>query len=133
DDKIYLKLFRKLEEGLNPDLELTKQLSEKGGFANVPTDRGDIQDIAHGQDPASLVMIQYVTPNEQDGWTQTLAAVSRFFDRVLEDPQRPPAPPVCFWEKIPQPYLGLIEGVHLQTVRLLGERSAEMHLALAQD
>jgi maltose alpha-D-glucosyltransferase/alpha-amylase len=133
DDKIYLKLFRKLEEGINPDLELTKQLSEKCGFANVPTYLGDIQYVAHGQDPASLVMIQSFTANEQDGWTQTLAAVSRFFDRVLEDPQRPPAPFVGLWEEIPEPFLGLIEGVHLQTVRLLGERSAEMHLALAQD
>ena len=78
-------------------------------------------------------MIQSFTPNEQDGWTQTLAAVGRYFDRVLEDPQLPPAPSVGLWEEIPEPFLGIIEGVHLQTVRLLGERTAEMHLALAQD
>ena len=50
DDKIYLKLFRKLEEGVNPDLELTKQLTEKCGFANVPTYLGDIQYVAPGQE-----------------------------------------------------------------------------------
>ena len=133
DDKIYLKLFRKLEEGINPDLELTKQLSENCGFQHVPTYLGDIQYVAPGQEPASLVMIQSFTPNEQDGWSQTLAAVSRYFDRVLEDPQLPPAPSVGLWEEIPEPFLGHIEGVYLQTVRLLGERTAEMHLALAQD
>jgi maltose alpha-D-glucosyltransferase/alpha-amylase len=133
DDKIYLKMFRKLEEGINPDLELTKQLSEKCGFEHVPTYLGDIQYVAPGQDAASLVMAQSFTLNEQDGWSQTLQAVSRYFDRVLEDPQLPPAPSVGLWEEIQEPFLGLIEGVHLQTVRLLGERTAEMHLALAQD
>ena len=133
DDKIYLKMFRKLEEGINPDLELTKQLSEKCGFEYVPTYLGDIQYVAPGQDAASLVMAQSFTLNEQDGWSQTLQAVSRYFDRVLEDPQLPPAPSVGLWEEMQEPFLSLIEGVHLQTVRLLGERTAEMHLALAQD
>src|SRR6202047_4874653 len=82
DDKIFLKLFRKLEEGINPDLELTKQLSEKCGFEHVPTYLGDIQYVAPGQEAASFVMAQSFTPNEQDGWSQTLAAVSRYFDRV---------------------------------------------------
>jgi maltose alpha-D-glucosyltransferase / alpha-amylase len=133
DDKIYLKLFRKLEEGINPDLELTKQLTENCGFPYVPTYLGDIQYVAPGQEPASLVMAQSFTPNEQDGWSQTLSAVSRYFDRVLEDPKLPAAPLIGLWQEVPEPFLGLIEGVHLQTVRLLGERTAEMHLALAQD
>jgi maltose alpha-D-glucosyltransferase/alpha-amylase len=133
DDKIYLKLFRKLEEGINPDLELTKQLSEKCGFPNVPTYLGDIQYVAPGQDAASLVMIQAFTPNEQDGWTHTLGAVSRYFDRVLEEPQLTPPPSAGLWQEIPEPFLKTIEGVHLETVRLLGVRTAEMHLALAQD
>jgi maltose alpha-D-glucosyltransferase/alpha-amylase len=133
DDKIYLKLFRKLEEGINPDLELTKQLTENCGFQNVPTYLGDIQYVAPGQEAASLVMIQSYTPNEQDGWSQTLAAVSRYFDRVLEDPQLPLAPSVGLWDEIPEPFLTSIEGVYFESVRLLGERTAEMHLALAQD
>src|SRR5580700_563381 len=133
EDKIYLKLFRKLEEGINPDLELTKQLSENCGFSHVPTYLGDIQYVAPGQEPASFVMIQSFTPNEQDGWSRTLAAVGRYFERVLEDPQLPPAPSVGLWDEIPEPFLSSIEGVYFESVRLLGERTAEMHLALAQD
>jgi maltose alpha-D-glucosyltransferase/alpha-amylase len=133
DDKIYLKLFRKLEEGINPDLELTKQLSDKCGFQHVPTYFGDIQYVVPGQDPASLVMLQALTPSEQDGWSHTLSAVGRYFDRVLAEPQPPQPPLVGLWEEIPEPLLGIIEGVHLETVRLLGERTAEMHAALAQD
>ena len=99
DDKIYLKLFRKLEEGINPDLELTKQLSDKCGFPYVPTYLGDIQYIVPGQEAASLVMAQSFTPSEQDGWSHTLGAVSRYFDRVLDEPQLPPAPSLVFGRK----------------------------------
>jgi maltose alpha-D-glucosyltransferase/alpha-amylase len=132
-EQIYLKLFRKLDEGLNPDLEVTKQLSERCGFAHVPTYLGDIQYIARGQDPAALAMAQAFTSNEQEGWTQTLAAVDRFFDRVLGDPTLPEPPKIGLWDQIPEQLLTVIEGVHLETVRLLGQRTAEMHLALAAD
>src|SRR5258708_21644253 len=57
-EQIFLKLFRKLDEGLNPDLEVTKQLSERCGFAHVPSYLGDMEYIARGQDPAALAMAQ---------------------------------------------------------------------------
>jgi maltose alpha-D-glucosyltransferase / alpha-amylase len=132
-EQIYLKLFRKLDEGLNPDLEVTKQLSERCGFSHVPSYLGDVQYIARGQDPAALAMAQAFTSNEQEGWTQTLAAVDRFFDRVLGDPTLPEPPKLGLWDQIPEQLLTVIEGVHLETVRLLGQRTAEMHLALAAD
>ncbi len=132
-EQIYLKLFRKLDEGLNPDLEVTKQLSERCGFPCVPTYLGDIQYLSRGQEPAAVVMAQGFTSNEQDGWSQTLAAVDRYFDRVLSDPTLDVPPDATWWDTIPDPFLSLIEGVHLEAVRLLGERTAEMHLALASD
>src|SRR6201987_816137 len=132
-EQIYLKLFRKLDEGLNPDLEVTKQLSERCGFEHVPTYLGDVQYLARGQDPAAVLMAQGFTSNEQDGWSQTLAAVDRYFDRILSDPTLEAPPNATWWDSIPDPYLSLIEGVHLEAVRLLGQRTAEMHLALASD
>src|SRR6267378_2200394 len=132
-EQIFLKLFRKLDEGLNPDLEVTKQLSERCGFAHVPSYLGDMQYITRGQDPAALAMAQAFTNNEQEGWTQTLAAVDRYFDRVLGDPTLPEPPKLGLWDQIPEQLLTVIEGVHLETVRLLGQRTAEMHLALAAD
>jgi maltose alpha-D-glucosyltransferase/alpha-amylase len=133
DDKIFLKLFRKLEEGINPDLELTKQLSEKCGFQNVPAYLGDIQYLAPGQEPASLVLMQAFTPNEENGWSHTLAAVDRYFDRVLSEPQPAQPPSAGLWDVVPEPFRSVIEGVHLETIRMLGERTAEMHLALGKD
>jgi maltose alpha-D-glucosyltransferase/alpha-amylase len=132
-EQIYLKLFRKLDEGLNPDLEVTKQLSERCGFEHLPTYLGDVQYLARGQDPAAVLMAQGFTSNEQDGWSQTLAAVDRYFDRILADPTLEAPPNATWWDSIADPYLTLIEGVHLEAVRLLGQRTAEMHLALASD
>ncbi len=133
EDKVYAKVFRKLDEGLNPDLEVTKQLSENCGFPNVPAYLGDLQYVARGQEPAALVMLQRFTNSDQEGWAHTLAAVDRYFDRVLAEPNIASPPPVGLWEEIPEPFLTVIEGMHLEEVRLLGERTAEMHLALASD
>jgi maltose alpha-D-glucosyltransferase/alpha-amylase len=133
DQKIYLKLFRKLEEGINPDLEVTKQLSDKVGFPNVPAYLGDIQYIAPRLEPASVVMLQAFTPSEQNGWSHTLEGVDRYFDRVLAEPNVPQAPSVGLTDEVPEPFLSLIEGIHLETVRQLGERTADLHLVLAKD
>jgi maltose alpha-D-glucosyltransferase / alpha-amylase len=133
EDKIYLKLFRKLEEGINPDLEVTRQLSERCNFDHVPTYLGDIEYVARGQEPASLVMMQASVPNLQDGWSHTLTAISRYYDRIMSESQLPPPPTLGLWDEVPEPFLTLIEGAHLENVRLLGERTADLHIALAQD
>jgi maltose alpha-D-glucosyltransferase/alpha-amylase len=133
EDKIYLKLFRKLEEGINPDLEVTRQLSERCNFDHVPTYLGDIQYVARGQEPASLVMMQASVPNLQDGWSHTLAAIGRYYDRIMSESQLPPPPALGLWDEVPEPFLTLIEGAHLENVRLLGERTADLHIALSQD
>jgi maltose alpha-D-glucosyltransferase/alpha-amylase len=59
--------------------------------------------------------------------------VDRYFERVLGEPNLPAAPSLGIWDQIPQEQLQVIEGVHLVSVRLLGQRTAEMHLALAAD
>src|SRR4029079_14412172 len=35
-DKYFLKIFRKLEEGINPDVEITRFLTGRAKFPNVP-------------------------------------------------------------------------------------------------
>src|SRR5215213_5520816 len=43
DNKFFLKLYRKLEDGVNPDVEVTRFLSEKTSFAHVPAFAGSIE------------------------------------------------------------------------------------------
>ena len=40
DNKFFLKLFRKLEDGVNPDVEVTRFLTERAQFPNVPAFAG---------------------------------------------------------------------------------------------
>jgi maltose alpha-D-glucosyltransferase/alpha-amylase len=94
---------------------------------------GDIQYVAPRLEPASVVMLQAFTPNEQNGWSHTLEGVDRYFDRVLAEPNVPQAPAAGLIDDISEPYLSMIEGIHIETVRQLGERTADLHLALARD
>jgi maltose alpha-D-glucosyltransferase/alpha-amylase len=61
--------------------------------------------------------------NQGDGWNFTLDAVSRYFDRVLE----------ARLEWSADAEAKLIGGVYPERARQLGERTAELHLALASD
>jgi len=45
DNKYFLKLYRKLEDGVNPDVEVTRFLSENTGFAIVPQGGGQFVKI----------------------------------------------------------------------------------------
>ena len=136
-DRLILKLFRRLEPGTNPDLEIGRFLSEEVGFANVPAVAGAIEYRPRKGEVASLAILQQNVPNEGDAWRFTLDALDRYFERALALPgnRRPPAPGPE-WSLI-----GLARGeitaeaqdpigTYLGDARLLGRRTAELHLAL---
>ena len=43
ENRFFLKLYRKLEDGMNPDVELTRFLTESQQFAHVPAFVGAIE------------------------------------------------------------------------------------------
>ncbi len=69
-----LKLFRRLEEGPNPDLEVLRFLTERTNFRNAPRIAGfierGVQDAP--QDATAIGALQTFVPNEGDGWSYTL-------------------------------------------------------------
>ncbi len=114
----FLKLFRKFEHGPNPDVDLTRFLSETTGFPNVPEYVGALQ-FTDPAGEAVLALLTGFTPNQGDGWTFTLGAVADFFDAVPGSRSAPP------------PLEEMIGAAYLDRARQLGRRTAEMHLALA--
>lgn len=62
-----LKVFRTLQDGLNPDVELTAWLSGPGGFSNVPRVIAAARVDAPGLDADAAVLQEFV-PNDGDGW-----------------------------------------------------------------
>ncbi len=138
-DRLVLKLHRKLEAGVDPDQEMRRFLAEQTDFRHAPRLAGSLEIRERRGEPMLLGLLEEYVPNEGDAWTYTLDALGRYFDRVL-----------AVWgpvDRIPvsvpgEPLLELAErqipgedferiGTYLPTVRLLGERTAEMHVALS--
>jgi len=126
DNKFFLKLYRKIEDGLNPDVEINRFLTEQTEFPNVPGFVGAIEYRRAKAEPTVVCMLQRAAVNEGDVWTRTVDAVGRYYERVLErkaDLQNETAPPRALLAE-------LIGGVYPEKVKLFGQRTGELHLAL---
>ena len=127
ENKYFLKLYRKLENGVNPDVEITRFLTERAGFANVPAFQGALEYRRPKSEPTVVCLLQSAVASEADAWTLTLDAVGRYYERVLgrkADLQNQTAPPGAFLDE-------LIGGVYPEKATLLGQRTGELHRALA--
>jgi maltose alpha-D-glucosyltransferase / alpha-amylase len=127
DNRFFLKLYRKLEDGVNPDVEITRFLTEQTNFPNVPAFIGALEYRRSKAEPTVVCLLQEAVANEGNVWTLTVDALGRFYERVLErkaDLQTETAPPGALLEE-------LVGGVYPEKVKLLGQRTGELHLALA--
>ena len=127
ENKFFLKLYRKLEEGVNPDVEITRFLTERAHFPNVPAFAGTIEYRRDKAEPSVVCVLQSAVPAEGDAWSLTLDAVGRYYERVLArkaDLQKQVTPAGTLLDE-------LIGGVYPDKAKLLGQRTGEMHRALA--
>jgi trehalose synthase-fused probable maltokinase len=107
-DKYFFKLFRKLDLGLNPDLELVRYLSEDTTFSHCPPYGGSLG-VGEMTDEnyLTLGMLSGKVDNQGDAWEYFQTLTERFFAGD-----------------------GTVDEETLGRASLLGERTAEMHLAL---
>ena len=127
DNKFFLKLYRKLEDGVNPDVELNRFLTEHTTFPNVPAFVGALEYRRAKAEPTVVCLLQRAVASEGDVWTLTLDGVGRYYERVLErkaDLQNETTPPGALLDQ-------LIGGVYPEKAKLLARRTGELHLALA--
>jgi maltose alpha-D-glucosyltransferase/alpha-amylase len=127
ENKFFLKLYRKLEDGVNPDVEVTRFLTDRANFQNVPAFGGAIEYRRGKSEPTVVCLLQNAVVSERDAWTLTLDSVGRYFERVLgrkADLQNQTAPPGTLLDE-------LIGGVYPERAKLLGQRTGELHQALA--
>jgi maltose alpha-D-glucosyltransferase/alpha-amylase len=135
-DSFVLKLFRRLEEGINPDLEIGRFLTERTTFRHAPPVAGWLE-VRNGREALTLGILHSFVPNEGDAWTYTLDILGRYFERVMSTGgdhafADPPAEPLAELaaREVPTEVQERI-GIYLQSAQLLGQRTAEMHIALA--
>lgn len=73
-----LKLFRKLEPGINPDVEMTRFLTIDRGFPHTPVLLGTVRwEDESGQTVGG--MLQELVPQAQDAWEYALATGRPYF------------------------------------------------------
>jgi maltose alpha-D-glucosyltransferase/alpha-amylase len=136
-DRLILKLIRRVENGSNPDVEMSRFLTDRAKFPHTPAVAGILSYETENHASAALGLLQAFVPNEGDAWRFTLDAVDHFFERVLSrqlalSPELVPAAALfeLTQRELPSPAQDAI-GSYLESARLLGQRTGEMHLALA--
>ena len=82
-DTFFLKLYRHVEEGVNPDSELLRHLTEETDFANTPAYAGSIEWQRDRGGPLSLALLLQFVPNQGDAWSFTLDSIDRSFSNAL--------------------------------------------------
>jgi maltose alpha-D-glucosyltransferase / alpha-amylase len=81
--RFILKLFRRLQEGINPDLEISRFLAGRG-FAHLPGLAGCLEYIRQDEEPCTVGILQEYVANQGDAWAYTVSSLSGFFERVME-------------------------------------------------
>lgn len=134
-DRIVIKFFRRLQAGINPDLEIGRYLTDLTAFRHLPLVAGAMEYLpTDGSEVVTLALAQQCLRHQGDGWTTALDELRHFFDRVLPRESIPPSDNRKHFltlakETCPEELRELL-GTSLESVEALGRRTAEMHLAL---
>ncbi|WP_026841338.1 maltose alpha-D-glucosyltransferase [Citrifermentans bremense] len=138
DKHFFLKLYRRLEEGAHPEVEIGRFLSDRIHFQHVAPLAGTIEYRRPGLEPVAIGMLQAFVPNQGDAWAFTLGEAGQFIDRVLahrEEAKESGTPAVAQPDTAATGFStvlhDLIQGLYPEMVALIGKRTAELHLALS--
>jgi maltose alpha-D-glucosyltransferase / alpha-amylase len=135
-DRLILKLFRRLQPGINPDYEIGRHLTERLGYARVPAVTGAFEYRMTAEQPATVGLMQALVESQTDGWRHATDEVTRFFEEVAGKPAPAGALPPSFFDVVDAPVPSAIADAmagYAATAETLGRRTAEVHLALAND
>jgi maltose alpha-D-glucosyltransferase / alpha-amylase len=123
-ERAILKVYRKLEVGVNPELEVSRFLSEHTEFRAFPELAGWIEFAGEEELGASVAGIYRFIANRGDAWSHSLKALDRFLNaasRSAADPHSGSG----------QASLRRMAGDYFDTAAALGRVTGEMHRALA--
>ncbi|HZW31927.1 MAG TPA: 1,4-alpha-glucan branching protein GlgB, partial [Isosphaeraceae bacterium] len=139
DHRLILKVYRRVEPGINPDFEIGRFLSERAGFDRVPKVAGALEYHRRRADPTSLAILQELVPNQGTGWEHALDELKDFFEQIAR--RRPRADLAAeaggsyldLAGREPPPAVKHLNGDSWRSAARLGRRTAELHRALASE
>jgi maltose alpha-D-glucosyltransferase/alpha-amylase len=131
DQRMILKLFRRLQPGENPDTEIGRFLTEIAHFPRIAPFLGE---ICSGE--TTLAMMQGLIENEGDGWQFTQDELARYYESVVTCPAPTSVGTMpSFLREVGADAVPDAAREHawlyMEAAALLGRRTGEMHLALA--
>ena len=116
DANYVIKLLRRINAGIHPEIEIGSFLLE-AGFKNAPDLLGWAE-LVEGDQRSAVAVVHRFVENQGDAWTVTGAYLARFIDeqRLLTGDSPADSAELA---------------AYLQRIRLIGTRTAEMQRALA--
>jgi len=112
--KLFLKTYRRIREGVNPELEVGRFLTDVVKFPHCVPVAGHVEYVDHEGKISTLALLQSFVPNQGDAWTFAVDALARHLESVGS--QGEVQPPDGFVEQ----------------VRTLAMRTAQLHAALSR-
>src|SRR5688572_29235147 len=113
--RLFLKAYRRVRRGVNPEVEIGRFLTDVAHFRNCVPLAGVVEHVENDGTRTTLAVLQAYVQNQGDAWTYTLEYVARFLDTHRGVAEVPPD----------------IHGAYLALVQTLGVRTAELHNAFA--
>ncbi|HSM44552.1 MAG TPA: putative maltokinase, partial [Acidimicrobiia bacterium] len=136
-DEFIMKLFRKVEVGANPEVEVGRFLTERKGYPHTPRAAGLLTASVRGGE-AAIAFFQDLVPSQQNLFEHTFDGAVLTLETILASggdvPESPP--------KVHHPLevssddldgAAELMGAYLAEAELLGQRIGEMHLTLGSD
>ena len=114
-EMFFLKFYRRLQPGINPELEIGRYLTEVVRFPNIVPVAGAAEYKNPDGRVVTLALLQAFVMNQGDGWDYTVNYLVRFLEERRTD--------VAMAEDA--------HGAYLELVKTLATRTAELHRALA--
>jgi maltose alpha-D-glucosyltransferase / alpha-amylase len=118
-NRLFLKGFRRMREGVNPELEMGRFLTEVSPFPHTAPVLGAAEYVVEGEEPVTLAVLQPYVENQGDMWTLICQHLSRMLSTPAAPTDKSEADTIA-------------ADFHLGRMALLGRRVAELHRALAK-
>jgi maltose alpha-D-glucosyltransferase / alpha-amylase len=134
-DRFVLKLFRRIGQGVNPEVEIGRFLTDRTAFRHVPPTAGALELTTARGGSSTVAVLQGYVQNEGDAWRYALDAIRESFERALTLPADQPVPTadravMDLVGELPSLLTYDLVGPFLGSAWLLGRRTAQLHLAL---
>jgi maltose alpha-D-glucosyltransferase/alpha-amylase len=138
NNTFFLKMYRKVDTSVNPDVELSSYLSESTNFNHVPRFLGTIE-LNPGKEPVALGIIQELIENHGDGESYMRERIANYLERIMArdrelldpyDRKGTTIDPAGFHE-LSNELQELLGSRTANQASLIGLRTGELHLTLA--